>query len=149
MQQLQFTVPIDIKANKERVWAAITDFNTYAQWNSILSLSGNNNLEIGKKFHVVIHEGSKDSKFDATLLSKKEGYSFSAEQKILSKWFFAATHHFIIESTGKNTRFIQHWELSGFISRLFKKQIFRQLALFNQMNLELKNLLEKPKTTHN
>lgn len=88
----------------------------------------------------------KDSKFYATTLSKEENQSFSAQQKVIGKWFFSATHYFIIDNTGiqqNQIKFIQKWHLTGIMSKLFRKLIFKQLSLFKNMNEELKTHTEK------
>ena len=145
MAQTNYTIHIDIAATKAEAWDALIDFEAYPSWNSILTMTGNNQLEIGKKFHVTIHDGDKASRFKAVTLSREEFWSFSAKQTIIGKWFFSATHHFILkeaDASTKDIRFIQQWHLTGIISKVFKKQIFKQLGLFKQMNLELKTYLE-------
>ncbi|MEM9329583.1 MAG: SRPBCC domain-containing protein [Bacteroidota bacterium] len=146
MTPIQYTIQVDLSASKESIWQAITQFDAYPKWNTVLSMAGNDSLEIGKKFHVTIYGGKTDSKFTATTLSSKADESFAAQQKIVGKWFFSATHHFIIEASGEGARFIQHWELTGIISRVFRKDIFKQLELFKRMNHELKMYLEPSRT---
>lgn len=108
-------------------------------------MSGNDQLVVGKTFTVTIHNGKKDSTFKAITLSKNDNNSFSARQTIIGKWFFSATHFFIIEESDhseEQVTFIQKWHLTGLVSNIFKKQIFKELELFNQMNEELKTYLE-------
>lgn len=144
MAKNEYTISIDLSQPGEKVWNVLTDFNRYHEWNSVLSMSNNDRIEIGKEFNVIIfNRAGKDSKFKATTIAKEINKSFSAQQKILGKWFFTATHHFIIDETNSQVRFVQKWELTGIISRLFKKQIFKQLAEFKRMNEELKIQLEK------
>ena len=95
---------------------------------------------------MTIHNNGKDSEFKATTLSKEVNRSFAARQDIIGKWFFSATHYFIIEDPGDSkeyVRFIQKWHLTGLITKLFKKQICQQLAQFKKMNEELKIYLGK------
>lgn len=140
----EYTISIDLSQSSKKVWEVLTDFNKYNEWNTVLSMANNDQIEIGKEFNVTIYnKKGKDSKFKATALAKEVNKSFSAQQKILGKWFFTATHHFIIEETDSKVRFVQKWELVGIISKLFKKQIFKQLAEFKRMNDELKIHLNK------
>lgn len=138
MAQSEYKISVDLQASKENVWEAITNFKAYPRWNSVLSMHDNDQLQIGRKFNVTIHLGKKDSKFRAEALSKEDYRTFSAQQTMLGKWFFSATHHFHLEDVGDGVRFVQRWQLTGIMSKLFKKQIFKQLALFNTMNEELK-----------
>ncbi|WP_103070415.1 SRPBCC domain-containing protein [Aquimarina sediminis] len=141
----EYIIETKINAPKEVVWKTITNFEDYPSWNSILTMKNNDSLQVGKKFDVTIHKPKgKKSKFKVIALSKNDNKSFSARQKVMGNWFLSATHHFIIEEINKNqVMFIQKWELKGIVISLFKKQIFKELESFNQMNEELKNLLEK------
>jgi len=145
MAQTEFVIDVRIDAPKETVWQALTNFPAYPSWNSMLYMTGNDQLAVGQNFHVTIHNGNKDSKFKAATLSKQAPDSFSARQKIVGKWLFSATHHFVLETpvgAPEQVVFVQKWELTGIVSKLFKKQIFKQLGLFNTMNSELKAHVE-------
>jgi len=140
-----YKIEIEINASKEIVWKALTDFENYPNWNSVLVMKNNDSLILGDKFHVTtIQSHCKQSKFKATATSKENFQSFSGTQTIIGKWFFQATHHFIIKERDKeNITFIQKWELKGIIASMFRKQIFKELEVFNKMNSELKELVEK------
>ncbi len=141
--QNTYEISVTIDQAKENVWKVITDFNSYEQWNSILSMAENDELVIGEKFAVTIHDHGKDARFKAITLTRIENESFSAQQKIIGKWFFSATHFFILNEKDGQTQFTQKWKFTGLLSRLFKKPIFKQLELFNTMNDELKQFMEK------
>ena len=140
-----YRIEIEINASKESVWKTITDFENYEKWNSVLVMNNNNSLILGNKFHVtIIQPNGTQSEFKATAISKKDFQSFSGAQTIIGKWFFQATHHFVIQERDKeNITFIQKWELKGIIASMFRKQIFKELEVFNKMNSELKELVEK------
>jgi len=140
----EYKIEIDINGSKEAVWEAITNFDAYPKWNSVLEMNNNDSLVIGSEFEVSISQpDNKQSNFKALALSKEKLSSFSARQKIIGKWFFQATHHFIIKEADKETvTFIQKWELTGLISSMFRKQIFKELEVFKIMNGELKELIE-------
>lgn len=149
MAQSKYSIEINLDHPKELVWDAISEFTSYPGWNSMLYMEENDFLEVGKKFHVtIINENGKKSRFKAKVLYTEPGQSFAAQQIILGKWMFSATHHFIIEEVDEGqTRFIQTWELSGIVSKLFRKQIFAQLAQFKKMNEDLKSHLDKNRVT--
>ncbi len=144
MAQNEYIIEIDLSGSEEEIWNIITDFRSYPNWNSVLRLVGNDGFEVGEKFQVTILErNGKKSRFKARLLAKNPTHSFAARQLILHKFIFSATHYFIIQSqNGVASKFIQKWELEGILSRIFKKQIFRQLARFKDMNEDLKKYLE-------
>ena len=140
----EYKIEIAIDTSKEKLWEEITNFKNYPNWNTVLAMTQNDGLIVGKKFSVTIFKpNGKQSNFKATAIGKKKNRSFSAKQKIIGDWFFSATHHFIIQEIDiKHVLFIQHWELKGIIASLFRKQIFDELEGFNQMNTELKDNLE-------
>jgi hypothetical protein len=141
----EYKVEIDINASKEVVWKIMTDFAAYPKWNSVLQMQNNDSLLLGNAFEVSITQpNGKQSNFKAIAISEKNFESFSAQQKIIGKWFFQATHHFIIEETDKNhVTFIQRWEFRGIVTAVFHKQIFRELEVFKKMNKELQDFAEK------
>jgi len=139
-----YKIAIEINASKEAVWETITNFSNYPKWNSVLEMKNNDDLIIGNKFQVTIMQANgKRSKFKAITIHKEKLVSFSATQTILGKWFFKAIHHFTLKELDKeHIQFVQTWELKGIIVPLFRKQIFKELSLFKQMNKELKEFLE-------
>ncbi len=141
----EYKTEIEINASKEAVWKAITCFEDYPNWNSILIMKENDSLVIGEEFDVTINKpNGKHSKFKATLISKEDHRSFSASATIVGKWFFEAIHYFIINEIDKeHITFIQKWELKGIITSMSCKQIFKELEDFKRMNNELKKLVEK------
>ncbi|WP_148639340.1 SRPBCC domain-containing protein [Aquimarina longa] len=141
----EYKIEIKINASKETVWKTITNFKEYPNWNTILEMEQNEDLVVGKKFKVTIYNPKgKKSKFNATTMHREDNVSFSATQKIIGKWFFSATHYFIIREIDKeHVVFIQKWKLRGLITSLFYKQICKELKSFNAMNTELKTVLEK------
>ena len=143
MSQHKYTIQVDLQSSQQEVWSALTDFQSYPQWNSVLVMQDNDQLEVGKKFRVtIINANGKNSKFKAKTLTKDAQKSFSARQVILGKWFFSATHHFIVEGKGDSTTFTQTWYFTGILFPPMKKVIYKQLDRFNQMNADLKGLVE-------
>jgi len=50
--------------------------------------------------------------------------------------------HIILSLDNQNTLFIQKWEFNGILTPIFRKQIFKELVVFDTMNIELKTMLE-------
>ena len=153
MAKNAYVIGVDVPGTKEEVWATIADVKSYPNWTSILSLLDNDEVEIGKQFNVVISKkGRTLSQFKATLIGKEEYHFFSARQTMLGRWFFSATHHFIVEENNGQVRFIQSWDFTGVLYGLFKKQIFKLLDVFKIMNEELRVHMQKqnqPSITNN
>jgi len=145
-KQYNYIIDITINAPKEKVWNIVTDFKNYPKWNSVLKMENNDNLGVGQKFNVTIYDkdGSIQDNFEAITVTKATNKEFSASRTIWTKFFFKATHHFVIEEVSSNqVRFFQKWELEGAIGYLFEGMIFDVLDLFKTMNLELKTVAEK------
>lgn len=144
MAQNEYTIQADFQGSKEVVWEAITDFQSYDNWNTVLMMENNDQLEVGKKFKVtIIDEKGKQSQFKAQALTNEQYNSFSARQVMLGKWFFSATHYFIVAQKNESeTTLTQTWRFSGILFRPFRKLIFNQLDRFNQMNDDLKEYLK-------
>ena len=135
----EYQIEIKIKASREALWNAITDFQNFPKWNSVLAMEGNDNLVVGEKFEVTINQpNGKQTKFKAVATSKVERKSFSATATIVGKWFYEAKHHFIVKEVDRElVIFIQKWELKGIMASMFGKQMIKELEVFNQMNREL------------
>jgi hypothetical protein len=110
-------------------------------------MESNDSLIVGNEFDVTIKKpNNKQSSFQATMITKEQNKSFAAKQQMIGKWFFQATHYFIIKETDQqNITFIQRWELTGLLASMFRQQIFKELEDFKKMNKELKAYVEKHK----
>lgn len=141
---MDYSIPIEIEGSLKEASQVLFDADHYPIWTSILELSGNNDFELAKKFKVKFKDtNGKTRSFKAKLIRKGE-HSFVAQQKILFGWFLKATHHFVLDETESNTiQFTQHFEIGGLIGNLLRKQIIESLIVFEQLNQDFKNHIEK------
>jgi len=74
-------ISVEIDTSKEKVWEAITTFQNYPKWNSVLKMTNNDDLILGNKFQVTITQpNGKQSKFKAKAVSKENLQSFTGCQ---------------------------------------------------------------------
>jgi hypothetical protein len=108
---------IEIAATPDAVWAVLTDFAAYPDWNPFVrSISGP--LEPGQRLKVAARPpGWPTIPFRPLVLGVVPGESFSWRGTVLANGFFNGVHTFRIEPLGGGrVRFTQHEVGSGFIA---------------------------------
>lgn len=141
---MDYSIPIEIKGSLEEASKILFDTEHYPIWTSILELSGNENFELGKKFKVRFEDTTGKTRTFKAKLIQKEKHSFVAQQNVLFGWILKATHHFVLEGIDEETiKFTQHFELGGLIGNLLRKQIIESLVVFEELNNDFKNYIEK------
>lgn len=130
---------IQINAPANQVWAILTAFEQYSDWNPfILEIKGE--VAEGKQIVAKI-DGMV---FKPTILA----YTTNKELKWLGKlWFkglFDGEHQFLLVANEDGTTTLQHSEqFSGILVPLFKKMLRTKTKLgFEKMNLKLKERVE-------
>ena len=100
-----------IHASKEKVWAILSDFENYNQWNPfILSIQGE--VKIGHKISVqVMAPGSKLMSFEPRILSFERNKEWIWEGILFSKILFRGEHQFQLVDHGDGTTTFHHNEI--------------------------------------
>ncbi|MEN0046450.1 MAG: hypothetical protein AAF806_05230 [Bacteroidota bacterium] len=142
--RMDYTIPIEVEGSLKKVSRVLFDTKSYPNWNSVFELNENEDFKIGKKFRVKFKDSDgKTRAFNAKLIRKTE-HSFVAQQKVFFGWILKATHHFVLkEIDSESVQFTQHFELGGLLGHLMRKKIIESLVVFEQVNEELKNHIEK------
>lgn len=136
---------VDIEAPAEKVWEVLTDFKSWGTWNDFIPLV-EGNLQVGERLLIkVVSPGLKP------MIFKPEVFEVKPNEKILwggsfLKLLYQGDHAFIIEPiTDQKTRFRQIERFKGPIV-LFMSDMIKKTELgYQQMNLALKNEVEKKK----
>lgn len=135
---------ITINAPIETVWAILTDFPAYPQWNSfVIEISGK--LVAGEHLHVCVQP-----KEGRTMRFKPRIIVYQAPQEL--RWLgslplrglFDGEHFFQLDALSEGVTRLAHGEhFSGIFVGLMAKSLERQtLPAFEQMNRELKQRAE-------
>ena len=139
---------IPIQAKPEKVWAILTDFGNYPQWNPFIpSIKGE--VKPGNRIEIRIEPpNGKGMTFTPTVLAKVENKELRWLGKLFFSGLFDGEHKFELVDNGNGTvKFIQSEKFTGVFVGLF---IF--LDFFNpektqkgfiEMNEKLKALSEQ------
>jgi len=145
MQDLNREIEID--APPERVWAVITDFRAYPEWNPFIRrISGE--LREGARLEVRIEPpGARATTFKPTVLTVEPNRELRWLGRLLVPGIFDGEHSLGIEPLeSSRTRFVQSERFSGVLVGLVKGTLKKTDAGFEQMNAALKARVEQAPT---
>jgi len=135
---------IRIEASPEKVWAILTDFDKYPDWNPFIkSIKGD--VAVGNKIVARIEPPeAKGMTFKPKVLAFDTNKEFRWIGHLFVKGLFDGEHKFeLIDNGDGSTTFVQSEKFGGILVPLFKKMLNNNtLNGFNQMNEKLKELAE-------
>ncbi len=131
---------IEIDASAERVWAVLSDFSSYPQWNPFIrSVIGA--PQQGARIQIVIQpSGGKVMRFSPVILAAETGRELRWLGRFLFPGLFDGEHRFLIEPLGEGkVRFQQSERFSGLLVSLLRGSLDRDTKRgFEEMNRALK-----------
>ena len=130
---------IEIDAPPERVWAVVTDFAAYPDWNPFIRrISGE--LRIGARLEVRIEPpGGRAMTFKPTVQAVEANRELRWLGRLLVPGIFDGEHSHRIEPLEHGrSRFIESERFSGVLVGLFKRTLQKTETGFGQMNDALK-----------
>jgi hypothetical protein len=141
---MEIKTQVVIDATPDKVWHALTDFDTYPNWNPFVkSIIGK--PEVGKQITVSISPpGDKSMTFRATVLAFEHNKEFRWLGKLFFKGVFDGEHKFeLIDWRDGTTTLIHSETFNGILVGLFKRKLENNTKRgFELMNKSLKNLVE-------
>jgi hypothetical protein len=132
---------ISIDAPADAVWAVLTDFGKYPEWNPfIVRVSGD--IKKGGTLEVTFHtKGSDPVVFTPTVLLNEKNSIFQWEGRLLVPGIFTGRHTFRLVSIGPaKTRLVQEEDFNGILVPFFSFTSTEDG--FSLMNSELKKRVE-------
>lgn len=142
----QLHTEIEIEAPAERVWAVLTDFAAYPEWNPFVrSVAGV--ARKGERLQVEIRpDGGRAMRFSPVVLAAEAGRELRWLGRVLLPGIFDGEHVFVIEPLeGGRVRLRQSERFGGILVGLFRAQLDRDtLRGFEAMNRALKQRSEEP-----
>ena len=135
---------IEIDAPPERVWAVVTDFAAYPEWNPFIRrISGE--LREGARLEVRIEPpGGRATTFKPTVRAVESNRELRWLGRLLVPGVFDGEHSFVIEPReGGRSRFVMAERFSGFLVGFFKGTLAKTEDGFEQMNAALKARAEQ------
>jgi hypothetical protein len=134
---------IEIVAPAERVWAVVTDFDRYGEWNSFITRAVGR-LVPGEKLAVTIHPpGGRAVTFRPTVTAVEPGRRVVWLGHLGIRGIFDGEHIQEVEpiSPGR-TRYVQRENLSGVLVPFVGGILRKTEAGFRRMNEQLKERAE-------
>jgi hypothetical protein len=131
---------IDIRASAERVWAILTDFQKYGEWNPFINhVSGDPKL--GEKIRIGVRTPSGKERSYEPMITR---FEVGRELRWLGKSFLLSGEHvFVLEPRSESLRLVQSEMFTGLLSSFFGKETENDiLGGFRQMNEALKHRAE-------
>lgn len=133
-----------INAPLEKVWAVLTDFEAFEQWNPFIrAIKGT--AVMGEKIIVTVQpKGQKPMSFKARVLSHKPNDEFIWQGILGMRGLFNGKYSLSVEVINDTqTRFIQNEIFTGLLVTLFWGKIGESAKLgFEEMNQALKQRCE-------
>lgn len=146
MGAYQLHTEIEIDATPERVWAILTDFPEYPEWNPFIrSIRGI--PKQGARLETRIQpSGAKGMTFRPVVLAFDEARELRWIGRLLLPGVFDGEHRFVIQPLSGDKVLFQHSEMfSGVLIPLFRSSLDRDTKRgFEEMNLALKKRAEAP-----
>jgi hypothetical protein len=134
-----------INATPEKVWAILTNFDNYPNWNPFVkSIKGE--VKVGKKITVRIEPpNAKGMTFKPRVLVFIANKELRWLGHLLFAGLFDGEHKFeLIDNGNGTTTFIQSEKFKGILVPFFKKQLDNNTKRgFEEMNMKLKELAER------
>jgi hypothetical protein len=136
---------IEIDAPAERVWAVVTDFAAYPEWNPFIRrISGE--LREGTRLEVRIEPpGGRAMTFKPTIRVVETHRELRWLGRLLLPGIFDGEHSLRIEPLDDGrSRFVQSERFTGLLVGLVKGTLAKTETGFEQMNTALKARVERP-----
>lgn len=143
---MEIKTDILINATPSKVWAILTNFDNYPNWNPFIkSITGQ--VAVGNKITARIEPPDATAMtFTPKVLAFETNKEFRWLGHLLFAGLFDGEHKFeLIDTQNGTTTFIQSESFKGILVPLFKKMLNTNTRNgFNLMNQKLKELAEQP-----
>ena len=131
---------IDIDAPADTVWAVVTDFARYPEWNPFMTIAGK--PSDGESLEVTIRPGKRTMTFKPTVLAHEPGRQLQWRGRLILPGIFDGEHRFRVEPTGAGSRFVQQERFTGLLVPFLGGMLKDTSLGFVAMNAALKRRAE-------
>jgi hypothetical protein len=138
---------IVINAPADKVWKALTDFDSYPSWNPFVKYV-KGNVAVKSKIETKIEPpGKNPMTFKPTVLKFDQNKELRWLGHLIIPGLFDGEHIFELTDNGNGTiTFVQREQFRGVLIPLFRKMLdVNTKQGFEQMNMALKERVEKAK----
>ena len=141
---MEIKTQITVNATPDKVWAVLTDFENYPNWNPFIkSITGK--PKVGSQIAVkIVPPQGKSMTFKPTVLVFERNKEFRWMGRLLFRGVFDGEHKFELSDNGNGTTTFNHSEMfTGLLVNLFKRQLEDNTKNgFELMNESLKKFVE-------
>ena len=134
---------IEIDAPPERVWAVLTDFAAYPEWNPFIRRISGEVREDAKLEVLIEPPGARATTFKPTVRAVRANRELRWLGRLVLPGVFDGEHVLQIEPMdGDRSRFVQSERFSGLLVGVVKGTLAKTEEGFEQMNVALKARVE-------
>jgi hypothetical protein len=140
----ELSTHIEIEATPDRVWAILTDFEAYPEWNPFIRSIEGDATPGAKLAARIAPPGGRAMTFKPTVLEATPGRALRWLGHLLAPRIFDGEHSLRIEPLDDSrVRFVQSERFSGVLVPLFGKTLEKTERGFVAMNEALKRRAER------
>jgi hypothetical protein len=132
----------EIEAPPAAVWAVLTDFAAYPEWNPFIT-EASGTIAVGEilTLHMVPGEGRAQT-FTPEVRAVRENAELVWLGALRWSWLFSAEHRFTLSGVGDATRLVQSEVFRGALVGLLRSTIDQTEKDFRALNAALKDRVE-------
>src|SRR6266536_1437589 len=131
----------EIDAPRDAVWAVLTDFAGYPEWNPLIT-NAEGTLAVGEILTLRMLPGGKPQTFTPEVLDVRENAELRWRGALRWSWLFSAEHRFALSVAGEGTRLVQSEVFRGMLVPLLRMTIDQAERDFRTLNAALKERVE-------
>jgi hypothetical protein len=140
---MQLRTEIEISASPEQVWAVLSDFERYHEWNPFIpSIAGE--MREGSTLRIIVSPPeSREMRFTPTLLKCEPERELRWRGVLWFGALFSGEHFFrLLPTDDGNTRFVHGEDFKGILVKFMSRTLTHTARGFFYMNRALKERVE-------
>jgi hypothetical protein len=140
----QLSREILINSSPENVWALITDFKSFPDWNPFIR-AASGDIKVGARLKIFIQpSGSRGMTFKPVLLKVEPNRELRWLGRLFLPWLFDGEHALVLEPSDENhVRFTQREKFTGLLVPFARSLLSGTARGFEEMNHALKQRAEQ------
>ncbi|TDC78389.1 SRPBCC domain-containing protein [Micromonospora sp. KC606] len=139
----EISTQIDIDASPDGVWAVLTDFAAYREWNPFIREAAGQ-ARVGETLTLRMFPGKgRPITFTPRVLAADPGRELRWRGRLLVPGLFDGEHRFLLSAVEGRTRLVQSERFTGLLVRPLGSVIDGTSANFDRFNEALRERAEK------
>ena len=139
----QISNEILINSSAENVWAIITDFENFPNWNPFIK-TASGKIKVGARLKFFIQPlGGKGMTFKPVVQKVEPERELRWLGRLYLPWLFDGEHALVIKTSNGNVHFIQSEKFTGILVPFARDLLGGTARGFEEMNIALKKQAEQ------